>query len=298
MSTTARTATPLLEVTDLVVDYRNGRRSFRAVSEVSFSLAAGRTLGLVGESGSGKSTIGRAILGLAPASGGSIRFAGAELASMKRAERRALSSQIQVIFQDPYSSLDITKTIGYTLAEPLNQHEQLTRAQTLERIRAMVRRVGLPEESIHRYPAQFSGGQRQRIAIARALIGNPKFVVCDEPVSALDLSIQAEVMNLLAELQKSMGLALLFISHDLSVVRHISDELVVLKNGRVVEQGAAEDIYNDPQHSYTQTLLAASPVPDPQAQTERREARRQARLHAAAAQRRAAATPTPTLERI
>ncbi|GAA3668944.1 murein tripeptide/oligopeptide ABC transporter ATP-binding protein OppF [Arthrobacter ginkgonis] len=287
---TPTAGTPLLEVTDLAVEYRNGRRSFRAVQDVSFTLEPGRTLGLVGESGSGKSTIGRAILGLAPVSSGSVRFAGAELATMKRAERRTLSDRIQVIFQDPYSSLDITKTIGYTLAEPLNHHERLSREQTLQRIRAMVRRVGLPEESIHRYPAQFSGGQRQRIAIARALIGNPTFVVCDEPVSALDLSIQAEVMNLLAELQKSMGLALLFISHDLSVVRHISDDLVVLKDGRVVEQGPAEQIYANPTHPYTQTLLAASPVPDPDAQAARREARR-----AAAAGGRPS---IPTLERI
>jgi ABC-type oligopeptide transport system ATPase subunit len=284
--------TPLLEVKGMAVDFRVRHRNFRAVDDVSFSLEAGRTLGLVGESGSGKSTIGRAILGLAPITEGSVRFAGAELATMKKSERRALSNQIQVIFQDPYSSLDITKTIGYTLAEPLNQHEKLTRAQTLERVGAMVRRVGLPEESIHRYPAQFSGGQRQRIAIARALIGNPKFVVCDEPVSALDLSIQAEVMNLLAELQKSMGLALLFISHDLSVVRHISDDLVVLKSGQIVEQGNAEDIYNNAQHPYTQTLLAASPVPDPRAQAERREARR------LAATLSRPSTSVPTLERI
>lgn len=293
MSTTTRTNdAPLLEVTDLVVDYRNGRRSYRAVRGVSFKLERGRTMGLVGESGSGKSTIGRAILGLAPVTDGSVRFRGDEMATMKRSQRRALSDQIQVIFQDPYSSLDITKTIGYTLAEPLNHHERLTREQTHQRIREMVRRVGLPEESIHRYPAQFSGGQRQRIAIARALIGNPTFVVCDEPVSALDLSIQAEVMNLLAELQKSMGLALLFISHDLSVVRHISDDLVVLKDGLAVEQGPAEDIYANPAHPYTQSLLAASPVPDPQAQAERR------RLRQAAAAGSHAPTQTPTLERI
>ncbi|MDQ0693081.1 ATP-binding cassette domain-containing protein [Arthrobacter sp. W4I7] len=291
MSTNPSTnVSPLLEVTDLAVDYRNGRRSFRAVKGVSFTLECGRTLGLVGESGSGKSTIGRAILGLAPVSSGSVRFRGEELATMKRARRRELSNQIQVIFQDPYSSLDITKTIGYTLAEPLNHHERLTREQTLKRIREMVRRVGLPEESIHRYPAQFSGGQRQRIAIARALIGNPKFVVCDEPVSALDLSIQAEVMNLLAELQKSMGLALLFISHDLSVVRHISDDLVVLKNGLAVEHGRADDIYANAEHPYTRSLLAASPVPDPQAQAERRRARQAAAIGSHAR--------TPSLERI
>ncbi|MFJ2619229.1 ATP-binding cassette domain-containing protein [Glutamicibacter sp. NPDC087344] len=269
------TPQPLLEVSDLSIDYVNGRRKVRVVKDVNFTIQRGQTLGLVGESGSGKSTIGRALLGLVPAAEGSMMFDGTQLAGLGRKNRQQLSRRIQVIFQDPYSSLDITKTIGYTLAEPLRQHTKISKAELEERVKAMLERVGLPPEAAERYPAQFSGGQRQRIAIARALIGEPDFVVCDEPVSALDLSIQAEVMNLLAKLQRSMGLSLLFISHDLSVVRHISDELVVLRRGVIVEHGPAETVYANPQHEYTRALLDASPVPNPEEQALRR-ARRQA----------------------
>lgn len=266
---------PLVTIDGLCVDYGHGRSKTRVVHDVSFEIPRGTTVGLVGESGSGKSTIGRALLGLVPAAEGSMLYDGMELSGMSANERRQLSRRIQVIFQDPYSSLDITKTIGYTLAEPLRQHEQLGKAAIEERVHTMLDRVGLPADAALRFPAQFSGGQRQRIAIARALIARPDFVVCDEPVSALDLSIQAEVMNLLAELQQSMGLTLLFISHDLAVVKHTSDGLVVLKNGRIVEMGDAETVYENPQHEYTQKLLAASPVPDPEEQSRRRETRRQ-----------------------
>lgn len=263
----------LLEVDKLTVEYRNGRHVNRAVNNVSFSIRKGETLGLVGESGSGKTTIGRAILGLAPVTSGSIHFEGLEISSLKRSQRRFFSERLQVIFQDPYSSLDPTKTIGYTLAEPILRHQPGKPATVRSRVDAMLNRVGLPQDAASRYPAQFSGGQRQRIAIARALIVSPQLVVCDEPVSALDLSIQAEVMNLMAGLQQDMALSFLFISHDLTVVRHISDRVVVLREGQIVEQGSADEVYESPQHPYTKALLAAAPVPDPDQQRERNEAR-------------------------
>jgi ABC-type oligopeptide transport system ATPase subunit len=264
---------PLLEVDRLTVDYRTGRRTNRAVVDVSFEIGVGETLGLVGESGSGKTTIGMAILGLVPISSGAIRFDGRDIGRLNARERRELGSQRQVIFQDPYSSLDPTRTIGYTLAEPYLLAPKATRADASERVASLLTRVGLAPDAAGRYPAQFSGGQRQRIAIARALMLSPRLVVCDEPVSALDLSIQAEVMNLLAELQRELGLSLLFISHDLSVVRHISHRLIVLEHGEVVEKGDAQAVYANPQHPYTRALLAAAPVPDPAEQRARREAR-------------------------
>lgn len=263
----------LLEVDKLTVEYRNGRHVNRAVNNVDFFIRKGETLGLVGESGSGKTTIGRAILGLAPVTSGSIRFEGLEISSLKRSQRRFFSERLQVIFQDPYSSLDPTKTIGYTLAEPILRHQPGKSGTVRPRVDAMLNRVGLPQDAASRYPAQFSGGQRQRIAIARALIVSPQLVVCDEPVSALDLSIQAEVMNLMAGLQQDMALSFLFISHDLTVVRHISDRVVVLREGQIVEQGSADEVYESPQHPYTKALLAAAPVPDPDQQRERNKAR-------------------------
>jgi ABC-type oligopeptide transport system ATPase subunit len=267
---------PVLTVDQLVVDYQSGRRKTRAVDDVSFQIEPGETLGLVGESGSGKTTIGMAVLGLVQATSGTIRFEGNDLARLTSRERRLLGRRRQVIFQDPYSSLDPTKTVGYTLAEPYLLGAHNARADAGERIAELLTRVGLSPDAANRYPAQFSGGQRQRIAIARALMLSPKLVVCDEPVSALDLSIQAEVMNLLAELQRELGISLLFISHDLSVVRHISHRLIVLEHGRVVERGDAEAIYESAQHPYTRALLAAAPVPDPAEQRARREARARA----------------------
>jgi ABC-type glutathione transport system ATPase component len=256
---------PVLEVDELVVTYRAGRRTNRAVDGVSFAIAPGETLGLVGESGSGKTTIGMAILGLVPTAGGTIRFEGRDVAELSTRERRDLGARRQVIFQDPYSSLDPTKTIGYTLAEPFSRVGGATRDSVTNRMIELLTRVGLSPDAARRFPAQFSGGQRQRIAIARALMLSPTLVVCDEPVSALDLSIQAEVMNLLAQLQKELGLSLLFISHDLSVV--------VLEHGRIVEAGDAQKIYTAAQHPYTRALLAAAPVPDPVEQRARRDAR-------------------------
>ncbi|WP_166983077.1 ATP-binding cassette domain-containing protein [Paramicrobacterium fandaimingii] len=265
--------TPLLEVENLSVEYRRGRQRNMAVKDVSFTIGEGETVGLVGESGSGKSTIGKAILGLVPAHRGTIEFAGRDITNLSRSARNTLTKNVQVVYQDPYSSLDPTKPIGYTLAEPIQVHDPAPRGVVTERVVAMLRRVGLGEDAARRYPAQFSGGQRQRIAVARALILSPKLVVCDEPVSALDLSIQAEVINLIASLQKETGASFLFISHDLSVVHHISDRLVVLKNGAVVEQGEATEVYRAPQDDYTRRLIAAAPVPDPDEQARRNDER-------------------------
>lgn len=268
---------PLLAVSDLGVDYGTGRRRHRAVEGVGFEIPVGRTLGLVGESGSGKSTIGKAVLGLVPVAAGTIRFEGRDLARLSRRERLALGARRQVVFQDPYSSLDPTRTIGYTLAEPCRsapRPDRMTPQQITERMGALLSRVGLAPDAAERYPAQFSGGQRQRIAIARSLMLSPRLIVCDEPVSALDLSVQAEVLNLLAEVQRDLGLSLLFISHDLTVVRHISHEIVVLRGGHVVERGPADRVYEYPEDPYTQALLASAPVPDPEQQQLRRDARR------------------------
>lgn len=255
----------LLQVQDLVVTFKQGfrREPLRAVDGVSFTISAGETVGLVGESGSGKSTIGNAILGLVKTESGSIRFRGAELTSMPRGIRRGLSSQIQVVFQDPYGSLNPSRTIGQTLAEPLHAAENLGSAAVRNRVGEMLERVGLRITDAQRYPAAFSGGQRQRIAIARALIASPTLLICDEAVSALDLSTQAQVLNLLKDLQQDLQLSLLFISHDLAVVQYMAQRLVVLYHGKVMEDGITKEIVANPQSDYTRTLLASSPVPDP-----------------------------------
>ncbi|MCF2527305.1 ABC transporter ATP-binding protein [Yinghuangia soli] len=272
---TASAPPAVLEVRDLSVHFRQGRGHppLRAVDGVSFAVRAGETVGLVGESGSGKSTIGRAVLGLNPVTEGRISFAGDDITRAAPRVRRRLSSRLQVVFQDPYSSLNPARTIGQTLAEPLLVHEKSGRAETAERVAAMLRRVGMPADAADRYPGQFSGGQRQRIAIARALMLSPQLVICDEPVSALDLSIQAQVMNLLAELQDELALSYLFIAHDLPVVRHLSHRVLVLYRGQVLESGDAGAVYDRPAHPYTQALLAAAPEPDPAAQRARRASR-------------------------
>jgi oligopeptide/dipeptide ABC transporter ATP-binding protein len=267
---------PLLAVQDLAVEFSLGRRTppLRAVDGVSLTVGAHETVGLVGESGSGKSTIGRAILGLTPVTDGRVTFDGADITHAGHRERRRLAAELQVVFQDPYSSLNPTRTIGQTLAETLRVHvKQHTKADIVERVRAMLERVGLPADAAQRYPARFSGGQRQRIAIARALIVQPRLVICDEPVSALDLSVQAQVLNLLRELQSDFELGYLFIAHDLAVVRHLSHRVIVLYRGRIMEQGCAQAVYANALHPYTQTLLQAAPVPDPELQRQRRSAR-------------------------
>ena len=255
----------LLEMADLVVEYPGGRGRppHRAVNGVSLSIDAGQTLGLVGESGSGKTTLGMAILGLVRPASGRIVFSGKDLTEMRWRERRALSGDLQVVFQDPSSSLNPARTVGRALAEPLEAHESLSRTAKRRRVGEMLERVGLPARTADRYPAEFSGGQRQRIAIARALIVSPRLVVCDEPVSALDLSVQAQIMNLLADLQQELSVSYLFVSHDLGVVRHVSARVVVLYRGEVVESGLTDTVCTQPSHPYTQALLAAETDPSP-----------------------------------
>jgi oligopeptide/dipeptide ABC transporter ATP-binding protein len=265
---------PLLSLEQLSVTYRLGRRRMHAAAvDVSLDVGVGRTVSIVGESGSGKSSVGNAVLGLVPAAAGRIRFAGQDVTTASRAQRRALSADLQVVFQDPYSSLNPARTIGQSLAEPLLVHRDLDRRQAAASVGTALERVGLPASAADRYPAQFSGGQRQRIAIARALVVEPRLIVCDEAVSALDLSVQAQILNLLVGIQRDTGVSYLFISHDIAVVRHVSHEVVVMYGGRVLEQGDALDVLDRPQHPYTQALLAAAPVPDPQAQRARRLAR-------------------------
>ncbi|OYU31963.1 MAG: peptide ABC transporter ATP-binding protein [Comamonadaceae bacterium PBBC2] len=264
-------ASPLLQVHNLCVDFPQGRgKVFQALKGVSLGIHPGETVGLVGESGSGKTTLGRVVLGLTEATTGQVLFDGEDITHASRARRRTLGRDIQVVFQDPYGSLNPARTVGDTLAEPLLGDKTLSHADIAQRIAEVLQRVGMPTDTAQRYPGQFSGGQRQRIAIARAVIAKPRLIVCDEPVSALDLSVQAQVLNLLKELQQSMGLAMLFISHDLTVVRHVSHRTVVLYRGDIVEQGDAAQVHDQPQHPYTRALLAAAPVPDPLIQRERR----------------------------
>jgi oligopeptide/dipeptide ABC transporter ATP-binding protein len=267
---------PLLQVRDLVVEFAVGhnRPPLRAVDDVNLTIAPHQTVGVVGESGSGKTTLGRAILGLTSIHQGSVAFDGEDITNARHARRRELSSKIQVVFQDPYSSLNPTRTVGQTLRETLLVHEELGRDGVKARVNTILERVGLPADAVDRYPIHFSGGQRQRIAIARALIVKPRLVICDEAVSALDLSVQAQVLNLLRELQDDFDLSYLFIAHDLSVVRHLSNRILVLYRGRVMEYGEAEHVYGNPGHPYTQALLEAAPVPDPELQQRRRAARR------------------------
>jgi oligopeptide/dipeptide ABC transporter ATP-binding protein len=269
-------ADTVLEVTGLTVTYSRGfgRPPLAAVSDVSFAVRRGETVSIVGESGSGKTTIGSAILGLQPVTKGSILLNGADIAHLSRGERRAFRETLQAVFQDPFSSLDPTKTIGDAVGEPLRVTQpKLPTDAVRRRVAEALERVGLDPGVGRRFPAEFSGGQRQRIAIARALILRPAIVVCDEAVSALDVSVQAQVLNLLEALQRDEGVSYIFISHNMAAVRHISDRIVVLYRGRVMEEGAAEDVCDRPSHPYTRSLLASVPVPDVCAQRERRRVR-------------------------
>lgn len=241
--------------------FRRKVDEIRAVHDVSFEIEEGTTLGLVGESGSGKSTVARTLLKLSPATGGEVFYRGQEILSLNEARFRPLRKEMQMIFQDPFGSLNPRMTIEQIIAEPLRIHfKQLDRSARRETVASLLERVGLPAESMWRYPHEFSGGQRQRIGIARALAVQPKFLICDEPVSALDVSVQAQIINLLRDLQEQFNLTYLFIAHDLAVVEHMSDQVIVMNRGRIVEKGTAEQVCSDPQDEYTRKLLAAVPT--------------------------------------
>jgi oligopeptide transport system ATP-binding protein len=264
---------PLLEVSDLVkhfpiksgilFDREVGR--VRAVDGVSFSINAGETLGLVGESGCGKSTLCRTLLQLIEPTSGSVRFDGREIAGASRREMRPLRREMQMIFQDPYASLNPRKRVGQIVGDPIRLHGLASGEELKGRVQDLLERVGLSAEHHNRYPHEFSGGQRQRIGIARALALQPKLIVADEPVSALDVSIQAQIINLLDDLQDDFNLTYLFVAHDLGVVRHVADRIAVMYLGKIVEVGPAQEVYSNPIHPYTLSLLSAIPIPDPEA---------------------------------
>jgi oligopeptide/dipeptide ABC transporter ATP-binding protein len=267
---------PLLEVEDLGRTFVVRRSvlgrptaTVTAVEGVSFSLQAGKTLALVGESGSGKSTLGRLVLRLIDPTSGRIRFEGRDVTALAERELRSLRRNAQLIFQDPYAALNPRMTVGQILSEPLALHDVVPPARRAERVNELLRLVGLEPRVTRRYPHEFSGGQRQRIVIARALAVEPKLIVCDEPVSALDVSIRAQVLNLLRDLQRRLGLAYIFISHDLAVVKHIADRIAVMHLGRIVEIGPNEALFANPRHPYSRALLSAIPMPEPGVRRER-----------------------------
>jgi oligopeptide transport system ATP-binding protein len=272
---------PLLEVTDLVKHFPIKRGilidrevdQVRAVDGISFSVPRGETLGLVGESGSGKSTACRALLQLIQPTSGSVRFEGQEIVGLSRRQLRPLRREMQMIFQDPYASLNPRKRIGQIVGDPLRRQKVASGKELQKRVRELLERVGLATEHYNRFPHEFSGGQRQRIGIARALALRPKLVIADEPVSALDVSIRAQIVNLLDDLQDEFGLTYLFVAHDIGVVRHIADRIAVMHNGKIVEQGTADQVCERPVDDYTKKLLAAVPIPDPRESRARRQRR-------------------------
>ncbi|MBS5146123.1 MAG: dipeptide ABC transporter ATP-binding protein [Collinsella intestinalis] len=275
----ADNSTPLLKVEHLHKEFPTGsgfmggkfsKKVVSAVNDLSFEIRAGETFGLVGESGCGKSTTGRAIMHLDPPTSGKVYFEGRDISKMNKKELKAMRREMQFIFQDPYASLNPRMTIGEIISEPMVIHGIGTPEERIERVRELLDVVGLNPEHINRYPHEFSGGQRQRVGIARSFILRPKLIICDEPVSALDVSIQAQVLNLLKDLQKQYGTAYLFIAHDLSVVQHISDRVAVMYLGKMVELSDWKSLYAEPNHPYTQALLSAVPIPDPDVQQNRK----------------------------
>lgn len=270
----------LLKVRDLSVTYRLGsalgassKRVFEAVKRVSFDIHAGQGVALVGESGSGKTTISRAILGLVPISGGSIEFDGRDVSSHKKADLTSFTRDVQVVFQNPRSSLNPRRSISAAISSVLNRHFALTRSQTRDRVAELLDNVGLSSYHMQRFPGELSGGQLQRVAIAKALATKPRLLVCDEPVSALDVSTQSQILNLLSDLRQQFGLAYLFISHDLAVVRQVAEVVAVLNRGAIVEMGSTEQIYHQPTQPYTRVLLSSVLNHDPRGREERRTAR-------------------------
>ncbi|MFE4534306.1 dipeptide ABC transporter ATP-binding protein [Streptomyces scopuliridis] len=264
---------PLLEAVGLRREFRRGRRTVTAVDGVSLTVRPGETLGIVGESGSGKTTLGRLLVRLLDPSAGGLRYRGTEIATASEKELRPYRSELQMVFQDPVSSLNPRRPIGESVADPLRAAGLLDERRIVARVRELLDRVGLDPDRYDRYPHEFSGGQRQRVGIARALAAEPRLIVCDEPVSALDVTTQAQVTALLAELQRELGLALVFIAHDLAVVRQVSDRVAVMREGRIVEQGTVEEVYGTPAEAYTRQLLAAVPALDPALAAARRSAR-------------------------
>lgn len=260
-----------VNVEDLQVYFPGKQGTVKAVDGVSFTIQRGETLGLVGESGCGKSTIGRALLNLNPASGGHVFFDGEPVNGLRGSAMQRMRKRMQMIFQDPYASLNPRMTIGDIIGEPMVIHRLKNRNERKQRVRELLALVGLNPTFAGRYPHEFSGGQRQRVGIARALAADPDFIVCDEAIAALDVSIQAQIINLLQDLQQQFGLTYLFISHDLSVVRHISDRIAVMYLGKIVELTDCDRIYRQPLHPYTQALLSAVPIPDPEADRQRRQ---------------------------
>lgn len=252
----------ILDVRNLKKYFKTSRGTLHAVDDVSFQIEKGKTLGLVGESGCGKSTTGRAILRLIEPSSGEVIFDGEDVASFNKKRLRAARKDMQIIFQDPFSSINPRKTIAQTIAQPLALHKICSRKEQEERVLELMETVGLAPRLMNSYPHELDGGRRQRVGIARALAANPKFIVCDEPVSSLDVSIQAQILNLMNELQEKNGLTYLFITHDLSVVNHFSDDIAVMYLGKIIEKASADDLFRNPVHPYTKALLSAIPIPD------------------------------------
>ncbi|MEU9525954.1 ATP-binding cassette domain-containing protein, partial [Streptomyces sp. NPDC048210] len=264
---------PLLEALGLRREFGRGSSRVTAVDDVSLTVHAGETLGIVGESGSGKTTLGRMLVRLDDPTGGRLRYGGREIGSLPEKALRPFRRELQMVFQDPVASLNPRRSVGESVADPLRAAGETDETRIRDRVSGLLERVGLDAGRYERYPHEFSGGQRQRIGIARVLAADPKLIVCDEPVSALDVTTQAQVIALLGELQRELGIGLVFIAHDLAVVRQVSDRVAVMRQGRIVEQGAVDEVYGSPQDAYTKQLLAAVPTLDPARAAARRAAR-------------------------